>query len=498
MSAPPPISSPEATSHLERRATRGVLWVLFGYGGAQLLRFVGNLVLTRLLFAEAFGVMALIASVLQGLELFSDLGIGPGVIHNDRSDRRFVDTAFTMQAGRGVVLWVLACALSVPLARAYGEPALLWMLPLCAINALLAGLHSTNLISLSRDLNLRRVEIVQIGAQGMGFVVMVGWALLSPTVLALVAGTLATGATRLALTHAYLPGPRNRLAWDPSAARALVRFGRWIFLSTVLSFLAGQSDRLVFGALVPMERLGVYSIGMTLAMMPSEVLSKLALMVVFPLHSTIRREGHDAVGLFEPTRRPLLVLAGWALTGLMVGGPTAVELLYDARYASAGWVVQLLAFGSWFLVLGSLYGAMLLAHGRPSGVTVGHVAKLIGMAVLIPAGHVVGRGLHPEGDLAGAVAGFALAEVLRYLATMLAARSLGLPGLRLDLALSVWVLGIGAGGALLASRLPALGWPPLGRGLVIALIVSALWAPLGWPHLRARLRRSAPGSVGAA
>ena len=34
--------------------------MVVGYGGAQLIRLLGNLILTRLLFEEAFGVMALI------------------------------------------------------------------------------------------------------------------------------------------------------------------------------------------------------------------------------------------------------------------------------------------------------------------------------------------------------------------------------------------------------------------------------------------------------
>ncbi len=490
MSAPPSVEPAPATARLAQKAARGALWVALGYGGAQLIRFVGNLVLTRLLFAEAFGLMALIASVLQGLELFSDLGVGPSIIQNDRADARFVNTAFTVQAARGVLLWLFACGLAPVLSEAYGEPALIWMLPLVALNAIFAGLHSTNFFTLNRDLNLRGVEIVQIASQLAGFVVMIAWALVSPTVLALVAGSMVTGLTRVLMTHVYLPGARNRFAWDRSAARELVRFGRWIFLSTVLSFMAGQSDRLVFGALVPMERLGVYSIGMAIAMMPSEVLAKLALSVVFPLHSTMRRDGHEAGTVFEDTRRPILVLAGWGLTGFIVGGPTAVDILYDDRYASAGWVVQLLSVGSWFLVLGSLYGAMLLAHGRPSWVTAGHVAKLVAMAVLIPIGYLVGRDAHPEGDLAGAVAGFALAEVFRYAVTQVAARGgLGLRGLGLDARLTALVLGVGGVGAASATLLTELGWHPVVRALIIASVVSLAWAPLGWPYLQRWMRR---------
>ena len=107
-------TAPPAEEHpFEGRAERGALWVVVGYGGAQLIRLLGNLILTRLLFEEAFGVMALMSTVLQGLELFSDIGIGPSLIQNERQDDSFVNTAWTMQAARGVAIWLVACAVAL-------------------------------------------------------------------------------------------------------------------------------------------------------------------------------------------------------------------------------------------------------------------------------------------------------------------------------------------------------------------------------------------------
>lgn len=119
----PPTS--EATPSLKSRAIRGSLWTLGGYGTSQLLRFASNLILTRLLFPEAFGLMSLVHIFLQGLEMFSDIGIAPNIIHSDRGDDpSFLNTAWTVQAIRGGGLWLLACAIAWPAARFYSEPML--------------------------------------------------------------------------------------------------------------------------------------------------------------------------------------------------------------------------------------------------------------------------------------------------------------------------------------------------------------------------------------
>ena len=63
--------------------------------------------LTRLLFPEAFGLMALIQTFMIGLAMFSDLGIGPAIIQSDRGeDPDFLNTAWVMQILRGICLWL--------------------------------------------------------------------------------------------------------------------------------------------------------------------------------------------------------------------------------------------------------------------------------------------------------------------------------------------------------------------------------------------------------
>ncbi|HZJ69863.1 MAG TPA: oligosaccharide flippase family protein, partial [Planctomycetota bacterium] len=100
---------------------RSATWSILAHGGSQLLRFASNIVLARLLFPEAFGLMAIVNALLQGLHLFSDIGIGPSIIQNARgNDPAFLNTAWTVQVVRGTVLWLVACAIALPAAIFYG------------------------------------------------------------------------------------------------------------------------------------------------------------------------------------------------------------------------------------------------------------------------------------------------------------------------------------------------------------------------------------------
>jgi O-antigen/teichoic acid export membrane protein len=300
---------------------------------------------------------------------------------------------------------------------------------------------------------------------------------------------------RTVLSHTYLPGIRNRITWERRAASTLMRFGRWVFVSTLLTFLVGPADRLVFGRLVPLERLGVYYIGMVIATIPSEALGRLSMQILLPVFSRVReRDGHFRDS-FESVRAPLAALSAWACAGLVAGGPTAIDLLYDDRYQEAGWAVQLLAVSGFFLVMGTTYGAALLAADRPRSLAAGSLAKLVLMSILIPLGFHMGEARQVGLGFPVAVLGYALSEVARYVVCWRACRSLGVSGSRGDFKSMLLVAVVGGLGGVLEAWMRHLELNVLLRAAVITVVVSLGFLPLAGPLLRERLSRRGPHSA---
>src|SRR5262245_49230326 len=108
-----PMASPDRIS-LKQRVLNAGLWSLSGYGLSQAIRFGSNLLMTRLLVPEMFGVMAIATLVMVGLAMFSDVGLKPSVIQSKRgNDPAFLNTAWVIQILRGLVLWFFALCVSL-------------------------------------------------------------------------------------------------------------------------------------------------------------------------------------------------------------------------------------------------------------------------------------------------------------------------------------------------------------------------------------------------
>ena len=248
-------------------AIRGSAWTMGGYAASQFLRLGSNLILTRLLYPAVFGQMALVFIFITGLQMFSDVGTGPAIVQSPREDDPdFLNTAWTIQCGRGALLWLGSCLIAWPAAEFYAQPMLAWLIPAAGLTALIAGFEATSVHTLQRHLDLRRLTIAELLTQVIGMVGTVALAVLDlwwlgtdhpSAVWAIVGGSLISSAGKVMLSRAYLPGIRNRFCLHRESAAKLFGFGRWIFVSTLLTFLAGQSDRLIFGKL-PDGLPGVY------------------------------------------------------------------------------------------------------------------------------------------------------------------------------------------------------------------------------------------------
>lgn len=476
-----------ALRELNRAAKRGAILSIAGYGASQLIRLAGNLVLWRLLHPEAFGLMAIVNVFMQGLHMFSDVGIGPSIIQNKRGDEPdYLNTAWTIQVVRGFLLFLAAAIAAVPLANFYGQPELASLIPVVAAGAIFAGFNSTRLMTSTRKIALGRLTLIDLCSQVVGLLLMVGVAYVYRSIWSLVVGGLIAGAVKMALSHLLLDGIRNRLRWDRASALVLLRFGRWIFLSTLLGFAVEQSDRLIFGKLVPMSMLGVYSIALMWASLPAQVLNNVFNSVLFPLLSRVHNADEDMKAAFKQAGVPWLILAGWLSSCLLCGGPVLVRFLYDERAAAAGTFIQILGVGTWFGVLGSANATVLFARGEPKWVVVGSVGKLIGMIALIPLGMSVW-------GFPGAIAGFSASELLSFAVLVVVATRLRLKDFRPEVWLSVAVALMAIAGAVVGSAAHGL----LGglqhrlgafvEGFVVFVVVSVGWGCLFWTR-RSRAR----------
>src|ERR1700732_668658 len=150
---------------LRSRILKAGAWTLGAYASEFVVRLSSNLIMTRMLFPEAFGLVAASVSIVIGLSTISDFGVRAVVIQSERgSSESFLHSAWVFQFSRGVVLWLILIVFSMlvglPAFRNMFTPNSVFadrLFPLVTIvlgfSVVLTGMESTTL-----DLNLRRLD----------------------------------------------------------------------------------------------------------------------------------------------------------------------------------------------------------------------------------------------------------------------------------------------------------------------------------------------------
>ncbi len=392
----PPTAAPLKRGSLKTRAIQGSAWTLGGYGVQQFVRLGANWILTQLLTPSTFGLMALVNMVLELLKKFSDIGVNQSVIRDKRGDDQdFLNTAWTIGILRGILIWISACIVAWPVAMVYDRKELLALIPVAALTVIISGFMSTKVATANRHLMLKRLTILEVGSRIIGAGAMIAWAAYSPTAWALVVGGIFSAVLITLGSFLALPGRGNRLYWDKAAAHELIRFGKWIVLSTAITFFLAQGDKMILGKVMDENRFGIYAIAFMLARAVPQMILKLAPRVLMPVYARLIEQGPKR--LRSQTQKMRLILLGISLPVLwiLVLFGRYIVLIYPDAYHEAGWMLEILAAGNIGLVIGITAGGIALAKGD----SFRFMVLQTGRALLMIAGMWIGFSLGGERGL---------------------------------------------------------------------------------------------------
>lgn len=459
-----PAASPsEATKKAPSTASRavsGAAWNFVGQGYQQALRLISNVVLSKFVTPDVFGTMGLVTQLNQALYMFSDVGIGTSIInHKKGGDLVFLRTAWSVQIVRSVIITAIGMALAYPFAWFFSDethPAnlLFWVTLATTMAMLINGFQSVALFLGARELRVARVLLLDLFGQtlGTGVSILLAWQL--HNVWALVVGNLIATTVRVVLSFFILQRLHLRWCWDAEARRDMFSFGRWILISTVLTFAANSMDRFILGKLLGLSLFGLYNTAIMFAMVPIELMLRITTTVVMPAYAkkknpdgTLPKEVFDRVGML------MLLVSGCLIAGVVATAPGFVRAVYKPAYHGAAAIVPWLGIAAWTRVLHNNSIGALLAMGKAKSSALGNGLKLAALLVLVPLGYhlfakpsdplliSVGmngvsfhdRSYNAMSGVIGACIGLTIAELFKYAASVWDARRAGLSPLRVDI-----------------------------------------------------------------
>ncbi|MFQ5654390.1 MAG: oligosaccharide flippase family protein [Planctomycetota bacterium] len=368
---------------LRGRVLRSGGWTLARTVLVALLQAATLIILFRLLEPDDFGAISIVTVVLAIAQAFTQTGVDLALVREGGDVRRYLDSFWSLQVVRGVILGGIIAVLAAPIAIWQGTPLLTDYLLVASLVPILEGLRSVSPILFNRALDQKRPVIADSTCSILSFGALVGLAVWLRSPWAIVINQVFSTLIRSASYHIVHP-VRTRFTLRWSLLRRFARFGVGFNLSQSTRYLVDTVDRLLIGRHLGMHTLGIYDRSHVLAHYGQSQLPQFLAAVVFPGFSRVLS---DPARFRRLARRFLLTatLGGVAIAGLV--------RLFDEpllAVAAGSRSPEILPFFRILLVLAVCRGIALLGHvlldvsGRPQIQAVCNTAHVLWLVVALP------------------------------------------------------------------------------------------------------------------
>lgn len=357
--------------------------------GAAVIKLASSLILTRLLYPEAYGIVTAVASITTIVELISDIGVVPFFVRDKNAEEpRYINTLWTLRALRGFANCALLFALAPWIAALYEEPVLVEPIRAVSLLFILHGMESMSFAVAVRRQRARILNYAELGCSIVSTSFVIGYSYVARDYWGMIYGMLLNRALLSASSYAFYRDLTPKLQIDREAAKSLFGFTKYVLPSSIVSLVAGQFDKVIFLRFFDLHLLGLYGLAGSIAG------------IVDSLTYTVTRRILYARCTHEFRTNPAGLRAAYyhqnvALFALILFLPAAVggaahfviNFLFDERYAFAGTILQAFMVQSALQSFSQSAEVLVVAHGHIRATLIANLLRFAWMVAASVGGY---------------------------------------------------------------------------------------------------------------
>jgi O-antigen/teichoic acid export membrane protein len=356
-------SEVESEVDLRQKTVAGIGWTFTAQFGRQGTLFLISIVLARLLTPEDFGLLGMIIVFTGFLTLFTEMGFGAALIQREELSDGHYDSVFWLNLGMGVLLTALFIIFSPLIASFYREPDLTPLIRVISINFIFTALGIVQKTILQREMNFRKIAVIEIIAVLVGGALAINMALSGLGVWSLIFQILVASAVA-SVALWWQSHWRPHFSFDRRAVSDLWGFSSNLLGFSIVNYWTRNADNLLIGRFMGSESLGLYTRAYSTMLMPLSQVTNVLSRVMFPALSRVQ---HDKIRVKRIYLRSIAMIALVTfpmMLGLFVVAEDFVLAVYGAQWSGITTVLQIFCLVGMLQSIGTTVGWIYQSQGR--------------------------------------------------------------------------------------------------------------------------------------
>ncbi|MHB8096893.1 MAG: lipopolysaccharide biosynthesis protein [Erysipelotrichaceae bacterium] len=353
----------ENKANIKSKAISGMIWSSGGSFAFQLIRIVTQIVLARLLWPEAFGLVALVMAFVSVANYLIENGLTLFIIRKqelNENDAYSLFIANMIFASSIVVLFVLSSGL---IASYLKEPSTQLLLIVSSSAILFNAFGSVHKALLTRDLQFRGQTVIMLVSAIVSGLIAVMASILNFGVWSLVIYNVSYQFIQtVLLVRLYAFNYRGKL--DHIFLKEAVVYSWKLMLSGLIHTVYENIFNIIMGSLFSVSALGYYSNALKIRDGAAQTLTDAIQKVSFPVLSKLQ----DKKDSMLETSRRILKLSIFIIYPILIGLATTsesiVKVVFNEQWLGMIPIMQILAINGLLIPLHKVNLNILTVIGR--------------------------------------------------------------------------------------------------------------------------------------
>ncbi len=366
-------------SSLSKKVSKGALWVIattiFGRG----LGLIASIILARLLAPDDFGLMAIALAIIVFSHGTTQTGFESALIQKQDKPEDFLNTAWTFEFTRALILFFIIFFSAPLLASFFKEPRAVDVLRVISLSLVFQGLRNIGVVYFRKNLDFRKQFVLELTPIIVNICVIVPLAFYLRNVWALVWGSIATSITSCFVSYVMHPY-RPRFDFNIKKAGNLFKFGKWILGASIIVMVRQQGMTMFVGKFLGIPMLGFYNRAGVFSASLFQQISEIVWKVGYPAYSQLQNDSERFKQAYLKTLKLLTFIGIPMAGGLFVLSGDFVHLFLTDKWLPIVPLIQILCLQAILNFINTPSSIVFQACGKPS---IGTKISTLGLIILV-------------------------------------------------------------------------------------------------------------------
>lgn len=371
-------------SSLSKKVSKGALWVTAATICARGLSVASAIILARLLAPEDFGLMAIAMAIVAFSQGTTQTGFESALIQKQDRPEDYLDTAWTFELTRYLVLFLITFLAAPLFASFFNEPRAVMILRVISLTLVFQGLRNIGVVYFRKNLDFKKQFVLEVVPLVAYICVVIPLAFSLRNVWALVWASLTTSVATCLISYVMHPY-RPRLDFNLKRARNLFNFGKWILGSSIIAMISEQGMTMFVGKFLGIPILGFFNRAGVFSTTILQQISEIVWKVGYPAYSQLQHHPERFKQAFLKTLQLLTFIGIPMAGGLFVLSYDFVHLFLTDKWLPIVPLIQILCFQGILNFINTPAGIAFQASGRPAiGVKIATLGVIILAVTVYP------------------------------------------------------------------------------------------------------------------